>query len=60
MSSPSPGFLTFDGEVTPITISGALPAGLSGATVDYTISMPGYILEHGQATIQGDSYRDRL
>jgi hypothetical protein len=43
--------------VTPITITGSLPAGLSGVTVDYTISMPGYILQHGQATIDGDVYQ---
>jgi hypothetical protein len=50
VSSPTPGFLSFDGEVTPIEITGTVPGGLSGVTVDYTISMPGYILEHGQVT----------
>jgi len=57
VSSPSPGFLSFDHEVTPITIAGEVPAGLSGATVDYTISMPGYILEHGQVTPSGGTYQ---
>jgi hypothetical protein len=57
VSSPSPGFLSFDNEVTPIVITGTMPAGLSGATVDYTISMPGYILEYGQATLYGDTYQ---
>jgi len=57
VSSPSPGFLSFEGEVTPITITGSVPAGLSGATVDYTISMPGYILKHGQVTPSGDTYQ---
>ena len=57
VSSPSPGFLSFGEEVTPITIAGEVPAGLSGATVDYTISMPGYILEHGQVTPSGGTYQ---
>ncbi|MEE9618409.1 MAG: carboxypeptidase-like regulatory domain-containing protein, partial [Anaerolineae bacterium] len=57
VSSPSPGFLSFEGEVTPITITGSVPAGLSGVTVDYTISMPGYILKHGQVTPSGDTYQ---
>ena len=56
VSSPSPGFLSFDREVTPIIISGEVPAGLSGATVDYTISMPGYILDHGQVMPVGSTY----
>jgi hypothetical protein len=56
VSSPPTGFLSFDGIVTPISITGSLPAGLSGTTVDYTISMPGYILQHGQATIDGGTY----
>jgi len=57
VSSPSPGFLSFDNEVPPITIAGAVPAGLSGTTVDYTISMPGYILEHGQVAPSGGTYQ---
>ncbi len=55
--APSPGFLSFDDEVTPITIAGPVPAGLSDVTVDYTISMPGYILEHGQVTPSDGEYR---
>ena len=57
VSSPSPGFLSFDGEITPITIAGSVPAGLSGATVDYTISMAGYILDHGQVMPVGGTYQ---
>ena len=34
-----------------------MPAGLSGATVDCTISMPGYILAHGQVTPSGNTYQ---
>ena len=58
VTSPTPDFLTFDeGEgITPITISGSIPPGLSNVTVDYTISMPGFILEQGQATVNGDTY----
>jgi len=57
VSSPAPGFLSFEDGVKPITVTGSVPAGLSGATVDYTISMPGYILAHGQVTPSGDTYR---
>jgi hypothetical protein len=57
VSSPSPGFLSFDNEVTPLIITGTVPAGLSAAAVEYIISMPGYILAHGQATIDGDTYQ---
>jgi hypothetical protein len=54
--APSPGVLAFGREVTPIAIAGAVPAGLSDVTVDYTISMPGYILEHRLATIAEGTY----
>ena len=57
VSAPAPGFLSFGNEVTPITIAGSVPAGLSTATVDYTISMPGFILAHGQVTPSGDTYQ---
>jgi hypothetical protein len=57
VTSPSPGFLSFGNTVTPITITGSVPTGLSGATIDYTISMPGYILEHGQVTPSGSIYQ---
>ncbi|MFQ5343123.1 MAG: FG-GAP repeat domain-containing protein, partial [Anaerolineae bacterium] len=56
VSSPSPGFLSFDGEVRPITITGQAPAGLTDAVVDYTITMPGYILQHGQAPATNGAY----
>jgi len=57
VSSPASGILSFGDEVKPIAITGSVPAGLSGATVDYTISMPGYILAHGQVTPSGGTYR---
>jgi hypothetical protein len=57
VSSPRPGFLQFGQTVTPIEIGGAVPAGLSGATVDYTISIPGYILQRGQVAPSGGRYR---
>jgi len=50
VSSPVMGFLSFEDTVTPITITGAVTESLSTFTVDYTISMPGYILEHGRVT----------
>jgi hypothetical protein len=56
VSAPKPGFLSFDQEVTPITISGSVPAGLSGATLDYTIAMAGFILEQGQVVPSGRTY----
>jgi hypothetical protein len=46
-------------EITPITISGALPGAISDAVVDYTITMPGFILEHGQATTSPARSRGR-
>jgi hypothetical protein len=47
VSSPTSGFLSFENEVTPVQITGAVPEGLSNVRVDYTISMPGTILKHG-------------
>ncbi|MFQ5596238.1 MAG: hypothetical protein ACE5HA_19010, partial [Anaerolineae bacterium] len=51
LARPSPGRLIFGQEVAPIVISGTVPAGVIDAVVDYTISMPGFILEEGQAQI---------
>jgi len=56
VSSPSPGLLPIDNQVPSITISGPIPSGLSDTVVDYTISMPGYILHHGQAEIANGGY----
>ena len=56
--SPLPGFLPIDGEeVPPINISGLVPPGLNGATIDYTILMSGYILKHGQITPSNGTYQ---
>jgi len=60
VSAPSPGFLSFDQEVTPVDVIGPVPGGLSDVTIDYTISMPGFILEHGQVTPSGGDYRIRF
>jgi hypothetical protein len=57
VSAPPPGFLSFDQGVTPILITGTVPAGLSGVIVDYTISMPGFILEHSRVAPSDGSYR---
>jgi hypothetical protein len=56
LTAPSPGFLRFWGAVSPITISGLVPGGLSDVAVDYTISMPGVILQEGQATVDGSTF----
>lgn len=57
ITSPSPGFQRMVDQVTPITITGAIPAGLSNITVDYTIAMPGYILKHAQVTASGSTFQ---
>jgi hypothetical protein len=56
ITSPAPGPLTFGATLEPITISGPIPAGASSPVVDYTISMPGYILKEGRAQIAGGMY----
>ena len=38
-------------------VAGRVPPGLDSAMVDYTISMPGYILEHGQVIPSGGTYQ---
>jgi len=53
LASPLPGWLELAGEVEPIGFSGRIPAQLSGVTVDYTITMPGTILDQGRARIAG-------
>jgi hypothetical protein len=50
VASPAPGRLSFDLGLTPIPITGTVPAELNGATIDYTIAMPGFILEQGRVT----------
>ena len=56
VASPAPGHLTFGEEIPPIEVSGPLPPGVDNAAVDYTISMPGFILEEGQAQTAGGAY----
>jgi hypothetical protein len=56
ITTPTAGYLSFGEEVTPITITGTLPGNLSNVTIDYTIRMPGFILQHGQITPSGDTY----
>jgi hypothetical protein len=57
VTSPSPGWLQWGQAITPVVVQGTVPQGLSGAVVEYTISMAGYILQRGQVTPQGGSYR---
>jgi hypothetical protein len=54
--TPSPGYLDFEGEITPVAISGLVPPGLTGVTIDYTIGMPGVILKHGQIVPQNGAF----
>jgi len=60
VTSPKPGFLAIEAgnesDIPPITITGPISPGLTNVTVDYTITMPGFILEQGQATVDGDGY----
>ena len=57
ISVPAPGIIAFAEGVTPVVISGTLPTALSAAVVDYTITMPGFVLEHGSAMISGTPTR---
>jgi hypothetical protein len=57
ITSPQPGFLAFSDPLEPVTINGLVPSGLSSVTVDYTISMPGFILEQGQVSPSGNSFQ---
>lgn len=57
ISTPAPGFVALEQGITPIVITGTLPAGLAETVVDYTITMPGFILEHGQAAVSGAAYQ---
>jgi hypothetical protein len=56
ISNPLPGFLHIINEVTPITINGLVPAGLTNGTLDYTYRMPGFLLEHGQISLSGSTF----
>ncbi len=56
VSAPAPGFLSFRNGVTPIAISGTVPVTITGAIVDYTITMPGFILQHGRTDVASGRY----
>jgi hypothetical protein len=56
VSNPAPGLLPIMGQLDPTSIQGWWPEALTGAKVDYTVLMPGYILDHGQATVQGNTF----
>lgn len=58
VNTPSPGFLSIEGEqIDPIQITGLIPSGISAVTIDYTIMIPGYILQHGQVTPSNGTYQ---
>jgi len=56
VTAPVPGFLSFYGGLRPITVTGQLPPGVTGARLDYTIVMPGFILVQGSITPTGSTY----
>jgi hypothetical protein len=57
VASPEPGYMTFENDVTPILITGKVPGSLENALVNYTISMPGFILAHGQVAPSDGVYQ---
>lgn len=56
LTEPAPGRIIFGPQVTPIDVSGPIPLGVTNATVDYTISMPGFILQEGQSQIANGNF----
>jgi len=53
VNAPSPGYFHVGAAVQPVTIEGRMPAELDNAVVEYTIGMPGFILEQGEAETSG-------
>jgi hypothetical protein len=53
ISSPVPGFLVFADEVYPVNIRARVPSGLENATLHYTITMPGVVLDQGKVKAKG-------
>jgi len=56
INAPSPGYFDIGDTVQPVTIEGRLPADLDNAVVEYTISMPGTILEQGEVEPVGRKF----
>ena len=56
INAPSPGYFDIGDTVHPVTIEGRLPADLDNAVVEYTISMPGTILEQGEVEPVGRTF----
>lgn len=54
--NPLSGFLDFPHGVTPVAITGPIPAGWSNVTVDYTIRMPGVLLVDEQVSPAGTTF----
>jgi hypothetical protein len=57
VNTPRPGFLEIGAVVEPVTIEGRVSRDLDRVVVDYTISMPGFILEHGEVVATGGRYQ---
>ena len=56
VAQPSPGFLSFPGDVEAVTVSGPLPAEIADPVLHYTIAMPGVIVEQGVTTPGGGEW----
>jgi len=59
VAHPRPGILTpvaYGGAVEPIVVTGPVPSDLQQVTVEYTLTMAGWILEHGSATVERGRY----
>ena len=48
INAPAPGYFDIGDTIRPVKIIGRVPADFDTAVVEYTISLPGYILEHGE------------
>ena len=57
ITTPKSGLHTFEGyPMPPIEINGRIPQGLNNVSVYYTITMPGFILDEGQATVENNTF----
>jgi hypothetical protein len=57
IQTPSAGWLTFENGVNPLSVEGRVPLGWSDVSLDYSIRMPGYILQHGQESLTGFAFK---
>ena len=57
INAPSPGYFDVGTTVDSVTIEGRLPADFNSAVVEYTIGMPGYVLEQGEVEPVGRNFQ---